>query len=58
MKHIILGDNRGAGSSMRHQLDDIPDGGRVMINIENLEISFQRKMGDKLYGARPHQTAS
>jgi RHS repeat-associated protein len=37
VKHIIAGDNRGAGSSMRHQLRGIPNGGRVMMTIEGLD---------------------
>ncbi|MFI7348027.1 hypothetical protein ACIBSR_17390 [Streptomyces sp. NPDC049936] len=36
VKHIGAGDNRGAGSAMKNQLVDIPDGGRVMIKIASL----------------------
>jgi hypothetical protein len=35
VKHIRSGDNRGAGASMKNQLRDIPDGGRVMITYED-----------------------
>jgi RHS repeat-associated protein len=37
IKLILNTDNRGAGSSMMHQLKDIPDGGRVLIRIVNLK---------------------
>jgi hypothetical protein len=37
IKLILNTDNRGAGSSMMHQLKDIPNGGRVLIRIVNLK---------------------
>ncbi|MET7647400.1 LamG-like jellyroll fold domain-containing protein [Streptomyces sp. NPDC005426] len=36
VKHIGAGDNRGAGSDMKNQLVDIPNGGRVMVTIMSL----------------------
>lgn len=36
VKHIGAGDNRGAGSDMKNQLADIPNGGRVMVTIMSL----------------------
>ncbi|QIY96386.2 LamG-like jellyroll fold domain-containing protein [Streptomyces sp. S1D4-11] len=36
VKHIGAGDNRGAGSDMKNQLVDIPDGGRVKVIIQSL----------------------
>lgn len=37
VKHILAGGNRGAGSVMGSQLADIPDGGRVMVTIEDAD---------------------
>jgi len=37
IKLIDAKDNRGSGSTIRHQLADIPNGGRVMIGILNLD---------------------
>lgn len=36
VKHIGAGDSRGAGSDMKNQLVDIPDGGRVKVVIQSL----------------------
>ncbi|MFJ4577606.1 hypothetical protein ACIP4W_40960 [Streptomyces sp. NPDC088846] len=36
VKYIGAGDNRGAGSDMKNQLVDIPNGSRVMITIMSL----------------------
>ncbi|MEV6200581.1 LamG-like jellyroll fold domain-containing protein [Streptomyces sp. NPDC051771] len=42
IKHIIASDNRGSGSTIRHQLKDVPNGGRVMIRIIGLDYILGR----------------
>ncbi|MFD6372150.1 RHS repeat-associated core domain-containing protein [Streptomyces roseolus] len=42
VKHIISSDNRGSGSTIRHQLSDVPNGGRVMIRIIGLDYILGR----------------
>ena len=37
VKLIVNTSNRGSGSSFRHQLSDVPNGGRVMAGIVNLD---------------------
>jgi hypothetical protein len=37
VKLIVNTDNRGYRSSFRHQLSDVPNGGRVMVRIVNLD---------------------
>ena len=33
VQYIDASDNRGSGSSMRHQMEDLPDGTEVTINV-------------------------